>query len=749
MNARWCWTAVAALGICALRARAAAPEPVVSNEYGNLDAQRALRDVPVTLSRIGAAGHFTKGITPSISGVKLPAQVDVLRKAPDGSIRHALVSFVLPSLPAGGTVSVDWLDEPPAEPSAFQWAVDLEKLGLKLLLRPEKGGLLTSDVARIVRGKWVGNPRVKVLHDGPVMKEFEIHDVPVDAGGKPDPHLEVFWRLRAFTGAKSVRVAAVVERCKARRKGHKEPVQYKFRNVELRRGEKTLYEEGPFDHLDQTRYRILAWTHGALENIHRRPNFQYWYRGRFVPKYRWVARKTAAQVDATYSTRGQMRRLPLRRQGILESGIILRHMPNTGGRWDVAPYPFWTVSYLLSGGPKTYRAILHGDGNGGGAFFIHVRQDGAPGYNIFTVKQRPLDRGYRLPLYRLPDGGRTPCQPDHAHAPSIGYVSYLLTGDKYYAEEASFWASFQMGEWPHKGLRWQQMSRSFSWGLRHVVDAAFILPDGHPLLAYFTGGVNKCLDEMIEKLVKSPRRVHSPITGVFQCSGRQNWVNAMRCSTWQYAWVVWALGNAADKGFEKAGAVRDWAAGYIVGLYTSDDEFTAPDGKVYRCDPRDAMPYSTAIALLDAKVVDIKVPVSDKKGKPIPGPDGKPRSKTAKGLKVVNWTPRHLDNYAAVWYYTKLNVDNGWYAFRGLQTLPDANGLWPLRARGFGGGKMFWAYNGKVSPHFNYHQQAMTALAVAREANVPDAKKAWDLMMSLGGRGGEYGIQMVPRIEEF
>jgi hypothetical protein len=35
----------------------------------------------------------------------------------------------------------------------------------------------------------------------------------------------------------------------------------------------------------------------------------------------------------------------------------------------------------------------------------------------------------------------------------------------------------------------------------------------------------------------------------------------MRCSTWMYAWVVWTLGNAADKGFDNAPAVRDWAAG--------------------------------------------------------------------------------------------------------------------------------------------------------------------------------------------
>jgi hypothetical protein len=108
------------------------------------------------------------------------------------------------------------------------------------------------------------------------MKELELHDVPVDADGRNDPELDVYWRLRAFTGEKSVRVEAVVERTKDRLKGVKVPVQYRFQLVELRNGDKTRYREGPFDHFDQTRNRILVWTDGVRENIHRRPNYEYW-----------------------------------------------------------------------------------------------------------------------------------------------------------------------------------------------------------------------------------------------------------------------------------------------------------------------------------------------------------------------------------------------------------------------------------------------------------------------------------------
>ncbi len=720
-------TSAVALFLLTGLATSTSGQVVVSNVYENLDQDHALENVPVTFSRVGAEGDFTQGITPMIAGENVPAQVDVLRKAKDGSIRHALVSLVLPKLAAGGRVKIDWLDRQPSEPKPFVWAVDRERFEMKLMLQPEGAATLVSDVGGILDNGWDTQNRVTILYDGPLMKEFEIHDVPVDPDGKPDRQLDVYWRLRVFSGQKSVRVAVVVERCKPRQEGIPQPVQSKFQSVSVLHGEKVLYKEGPYDHLDQTRYRILCWTDGPTENIHRRPNDDYWVKGKFFPKYRFTQPTTKAQVDATYAKRTEDRNNQRRAGGILEPGIIHRHMPGTGGRWEMEPYASWLVAYLLSGAPKTYEAILHADGNGAGAFYVHVRQDGMPGYDVRTVRPRPLNRGYRLPLYTLPDGSKPPVQPDHAHAPSLGYVAYLLTGDKFYAEEASFWASYQLGEWPHKGLRWEGMNRAFAYGLRHVVDAAYVLPDDHPLLSYFTWGVNDCMDRMTEQLVNSGRRVHSPIGGVFRCSGRADWVSAKRCSAWQYAWVVWSLGNTADKGFgEKARPVRDWAAEYIVGLYTSDDEFTAPDGKTYRYDPRDAMTYSTATQLVVAEAVT--------------GSNG---IKTFRALRDGPF----LENYGAIWYYTKLNEDNSFDYNKGPTTQPDADGNWPLRETGWGHGQAYSPSTGETRKAWGWHRYgAWVGMVTALEADVPNARQAWQTMTSMAGPA-TYGYEMVPRVE--
>ena len=45
---------------------------------------------------------------------------------------------------------------------------------------------------------------------------------------------------------------------------------------------------------------------------------------------------------------------------------------------------------------------------------------------------------------RPPGPGQIPLIPDNAHQPSLAYVPYLLTGDRYYAEEMAFWANYGM-----------------------------------------------------------------------------------------------------------------------------------------------------------------------------------------------------------------------------------------------------------------------------------------------------------------
>ncbi|MBQ5950245.1 hypothetical protein KBW98_22385, partial [Massilia sp. ST3] len=76
----------------------------------NTSATVAQNNVPVTFGQVFAVGHLAKGaglVGRLDDGSSLPLQVDVKATHPDGSVRHAVISAVLPTLGAGQTRTLD------------------------------------------------------------------------------------------------------------------------------------------------------------------------------------------------------------------------------------------------------------------------------------------------------------------------------------------------------------------------------------------------------------------------------------------------------------------------------------------------------------------------------------------------------------------------------------------------------------------------------------------------------------------
>jgi hypothetical protein len=128
-----------------------APEAIVVEIVRDLE-RRPLRPLPVTLSRVGARGDFRTGVTPLVDGRALPAQVDVLARHEDGSIRHALVSFRLPVDEGDTRVerSIGFADAAPEAPPAFERPGRGEGAPLVVELTDEDGGHWTAEVAGTV-----------------------------------------------------------------------------------------------------------------------------------------------------------------------------------------------------------------------------------------------------------------------------------------------------------------------------------------------------------------------------------------------------------------------------------------------------------------------------------------------------------------------------------------------------------------------------------------------------------------------
>ncbi|MBY0423866.1 MAG: hypothetical protein K2Q06_16295, partial [Parvularculaceae bacterium] len=169
-------------------------------------------------------------------------------------------------------------------------------------------------------------------------------------------------------------------------------------------------------------------------------------------------------------------------------------------------------------------------------------------------------------------GGWTP---DLAHAPSLAAAAYALTADRHYADELAAQAAFALNNrWPALrggGLITTDVEqvRDSAWALRDLSDAEYLLPDDHPLKAYFRRATRENLAAMKVKYVdKRLRRGAGELEG---------WFDEMidrapeRISPWQNDYLALALAGAARRGSSDAIALLDWAAKFQSGRFLSKD----------------------------------------------------------------------------------------------------------------------------------------------------------------------------------
>jgi hypothetical protein len=476
---------------------------------------------------------------------------------------------------------------------------------------------------------------------GPICYEFELHDVPA-RGDRADPNIDVFYRLRFYSGQDAVRVAYVVEH--ARMPGPPYPRQFtladrRFSKLSFLAGPSDalneIYSHGPATHWYGTRYRVVKWIGQAPAEIYAKEDLPYLIYSQFFPQLDLANRVTREEVEkalSMWAAKHDPVDFPLGK--ILQCDPVYRHMPGTGGRPDIGAYALWHRLALSAESPELHELALAADGNGLAAFPIHRREVGSQRIGApfdaeinKTYWDGLLGRRSGLSYERL---GQCPYHPDYAHTPSTSFYGYLTTGDKFFEEELAFWAMYPSYTWPHTGIL-PGTTRAAAWQLRNVTDAAFLLPDHHERKQYLSEYVQRNLADMRHRL---DQRGHL-LSGPRKCSGRKHWVCSGQTSIWQYTWLVWSLDNTARKGWTESAPIRDDAADILLRLYDGQEEFTAPNGKSYRFEFKGGMPYSLAVDLFQVEYAD-------------------------NGQEKDTFL-RPITNTGEMYYYTLVNISNMYY----------------------------------------------------------------------------------------
>ncbi|MFH0945461.1 MAG: hypothetical protein V2A76_09725 [Planctomycetota bacterium] len=569
--------------------------------------------MPVTLSVAMGEGLFAGRLpVPSLNGNVLPAQVDLRASHRDGSPRHALVSFRLPALKPHEQLELKVNPGSPTPPAAFRPAMDPGALRLHAVFI-EKGGrsseVLVNDGPALVAAAAKGEapPGYRLIRPGPVLYEVEKVVRPLFQDGRPHPLLELRFRLRLLSDWMGARFEAVVENCPAPAMALERDFLFddlSFESVSIHAGPNDsllLFERSDFLHWDRTRYQVYRWLGMVPPELVVRQSLCTLVEGGFLPKYDYehpLSDDQARQQAISMISRSQAVKPHESLFGVpLVPDPIAPYMPQTGGRRDIGPYPDWAKVAFQSTDSVAQHVLFAADGNGLASFPIHTRQpeSGAPGVPFDHPGQKQ-ERFFRAPKTRCPQ------TPDKMHVPSPAYTSYLLTGEEFFAEEMSFWAAYGVAGYPWDGILTGPGRRDGAWQLRNLTDAAFLLPDAHPLKSYFNERVHATLARWKGMSVDTDKKLHVIEDGAWRISGRNDYICALRISPWMYTWFIWSLDNTARKGFGEAAPIRDWCAEFIIGLYTDRTPFRAPDGQTYVMDPEAAMSYSMPVALVKPAV---------------------------------------------------------------------------------------------------------------------------------------------------
>jgi hypothetical protein len=526
----------------------------------------AQTNVPFTFGQVFVAGELkpTDGLAAKLAdGTVLPLQVDVKATHADGSVRHAIISGVLPSLAASETPTLQ-LAKTTASAKSSLTPQGLVNAGLTGSITVKVDGVnYTASLAQALTSAtpitWLS---------GNVANEWIVSAPLKDASGAAHPLLTARFDVRWYSGlSKQARVEFVVENDKTFVSNRK----YTY-DVNLELAGRSVYSKTGLTHYTRSRWHQYAWWDASREPaVNVQLNTRYLIATKAIPNYDQSV--TLSDSDLNDMSRG----LTAANTGPMTIGPMTAYMGTTGGRGDIGSLPSWSVQWLLTM-DKRARDVMMATADGSGSWSIHlrdettdypVRTDNAKNSTISTHGNISTTGPLAVPRCATTDCS-SPYSHDTAHQPSLAYLPYVVTGDYYYLEELQFWAAHNPLETApgYNGngqglLRWQQV-RGQAWSLRTLGQAAYITPDTHPLKAYFATQMDNNLNYYNQSfVVANPNNL-----GVYDGSGELAF-QITSTSPWEDDFLTWSFGYLNDLGFEKALPILKWKAQYAVGRMTN------------------------------------------------------------------------------------------------------------------------------------------------------------------------------------
>ena len=544
---------------------------------------------PMTLSLVFKKGDVPSHVTVRANGRPLSTQTDVKVRWPDSSVKHALVSFILPQLQANQFVTLDILRGGSNANTSWMGKADLLATDFEALMSITVGEQTTNVSARQLLA---GIVSLQYWLKGNIVSEFIIRDWNVNVASQ----LNVTYLVRVYPSINAIRVDTVVENCWINARGN---ITYDFTLSLGQASPQVVFAKTGLVHNQSARWRKVFWQGTTPADIQVRYNIPYIISTGLLPRYDTslvVPEATVASVYSNWSGKAH---------DIMDPGIITTYFPTTGGRPDIGPYPRWTAQYIC-GMDNRMRDVMLNTADLSGSIPVHFREtDPNRSFyqHIISVDDRPTiwtsqpTSTFVAPADRFPNpigDINTVWTVDKSHQPSLVYIPYLVTGDYYYLEELYFWAAYDIGDSNYQyrggslGIIHESASRGEAWGIRNVADAANIAPDGDIEKGYVNEKVNNSISFWISAFpMGDPAKyplIHYWQANLENDSLMQNDADidkttcAYGIAPWQDDYMLWSLSHLRDLGYPTLPLIN-WLGKTLL------DRFTAPGWNPYRASP--------------------------------------------------------------------------------------------------------------------------------------------------------------------
>jgi hypothetical protein len=483
---------------------------------------QVIANLPLQFARPFIEGEITQLPQLKLGEQLLQTQADVKQRHADGSVRHAIISVVVPQIPAGGSVRLQFVNQAALPNQTGLTAAQMLSADFDFDAQIKATFAGNQTQTRSARDM-LSQGKFSYWAQGPVATTVLIadHSVERSADFGSDAHRSVrpLFYATFWPGIQKVQVRFIGEITNT------QALQDQSYDLTLSGGWKNpqqLYQQSAVPHQAMTRWTRQFWLGTPVPVVSLNHQLGYLVRTKLIPNFDTSRKIPESTISARYKS------WQTADSSLYGGGQWQKAMATAGGRQEIGIYPAWTVRWLFSGDWRlTEIAMRQAEMSGGWPY--HVREGDAERTfdeaktvsglgRILSINQggRPTAWLTRIDWHEIVAKdkiipvaplGSTRWNPDVAHHPDMSSAQYLLTGDYYFLEQSWFSAAYTtmdnnataksstLGRGPtgSEGALYADESRAQGWALRTRVHTASVTPDGLPERLYFDTLTHKAL----------------------------------------------------------------------------------------------------------------------------------------------------------------------------------------------------------------------------------------------------------------